>query len=166
VPKGIPLWTFVLEVLACSPTAFAGNIHSAPGIQEIEPGKDAMPEVATPSRLEVKNSDCPALFQAADRASLAAQRKHLLFTSAVLLCLVIVAGLGALSGVISATKTSLAVASTALASLSFVLTAIRRSLKPEKLWYAGAPFQNPPRAWRGGTWLELSLTSSACQEQM
>jgi hypothetical protein len=70
VPKGIPLWTFVFEVLACSPTAFAGNIHSAPGIQEIEPGKDAMPEVATPSRLEVKNSDYRALFQAADRVRL------------------------------------------------------------------------------------------------
>lgn len=109
-----------------------------------------MPEVATPTRLEVKNSDYPALFQAADRASLAAQGKHLLFTSSILLCLVIAAGLGALSGVISGARTSLAVASTALVSLSFVLTAIRRSLKPEKLWYGGRAISESAKsmAWR------------------
>jgi hypothetical protein len=109
-----------------------------------------MPEVATPTRLEVKNSDYPALFQAADRASIAAQGKHLLFTSSILLCLVVAAGLGALSGVISGAKTSLAVASTALVSLSFVLTAIRRSLKPEKLWYGGRAISESAKsmAWR------------------
>ena len=80
-----------------------------------------MPDVATPTRLELKNADYPALFQAADRASLAAQGKHLLFTSSILLCLVIAAGLGALSGVISGAKTSLAVASTALVSLVLFL---------------------------------------------
>jgi hypothetical protein len=100
--------------------------------------------------LEVKNSDYPALFQAADRASIAAQGKHLLFTSSILLCLVVAAGLGALSGVISGAKTSLAVASTALVSLSFVLTAIRRSLKPEKLWYGGRAISESAKsmAWR------------------
>lgn len=109
-----------------------------------------MPDVATPTRLELKNADYPALFQAADRASLAAQGKHLLFTSSILLCLVIAAGLGALSGVISGAKTPLAVASTALVSLSFVLTAIRRSLKPEKLWYGGRAISESAKsmAWR------------------
>ena len=120
-----------------------------------------MPELATPSKLEVKNSDYPALFQAADRASLSAQRKHLLFTSAILLCLVTAAGLGALSGVISGVKTSLAVASTALVSLSFVLTAIRRSLKPEKLWYGGRAISESAKsmAWRYMAGAEPYFTS-------
>ncbi len=100
--------------------------------------------------LGVTASDYPALFQAADRASLTAQRRHLLFTSAILLSLVIAAGLGALSGVLHPAKTAFAVASTALVSLSFVLTAIRRALKPEKLWYGGRAVSESAKsmAWR------------------
>jgi hypothetical protein len=101
-------------------------------------------------QFEVNATDYPALFQAADRASLAAQRRHLLFTSTILLSLVIAAGLGALSGVIQSAKTAFAVASTALVSLSFVLTAIRRALKPEKLWYGGRAVSESAKsmAWR------------------
>jgi hypothetical protein len=109
-----------------------------------------MPEVTAQPGLEVSAADYPALFQAADRASLSAQRRHLLFTSAILLSLVIAAGLGALSGVIHSAKTAFAVASTALVSISFVLTAIRRALKPEKLWYGGRAVSESAKsmAWR------------------
>ncbi len=96
-----------------------------------------MPETVTPIRLEVSSTDYPALFLAADHASLEAQRRHLLFTSAILLALVLGAGLGAVAAVFPSAKLALAVASTSLVSLSFVLTAIRRALKPEKLWYGG-----------------------------
>jgi hypothetical protein len=109
-----------------------------------------MPETVTPIRLEVSAGDYPALFLSSDRASLAAQRRHLLFTSAILLALVLGAGLGALSGVIPSAKRGLAVASTALVSFSFVLTAIRRALKPEKLWYGGRAVAESAKsmAWR------------------
>lgn len=122
-----------------------------------------MPEVLTPTKLEVNATDYPALFQAADRASLAAQRKHLLFTGAILLSLVIAAGLGALSGVTHSAKTGFAVASTALVSLSFVLTAIRRALTPEKLWYGGRAVSESAKsmAWRYMAGAEPYFISSA-----
>ena len=109
-----------------------------------------MPEPLTSLPLEVGNDDYPALFLAADRASTAAQRRHLLFTSAILLALVCGAGLGALSSILSSGKTALAVATTSLVSLSFVLTAIRRALKPEKLWYGGRAVAESAKsmAWR------------------
>jgi hypothetical protein len=101
-------------------------------------------------QLEVGNDDYPALFLAADCASTAAQRRHLAFTGAILLALVVAAGLGALSSVAPAARVGLAVASTSLVSLSFVLTAIRRALKPEKLWYGGRAVAESAKsmAWR------------------
>jgi hypothetical protein len=124
-----------------------------------------MPETLTPTKLEVGADDYPALFLAADLASLAAQRRHLLFTSAILMSLVLGAGLGALSGVISSAKSAksgLAVATTALVSLSFVLTAIRRALKPEKLWYGGRAVAESAKsmAWRYMTGAEPYFISS------
>lgn len=109
-----------------------------------------MPETLASSQKEVGADDYPALFLATDRASLAAQRRHLLFTGAILLALVSGAGLGALSAVIPSAKTAFAVASTALVSLSFVLTSIRRALKPEKLWYGGRAVAESAKsmAWR------------------
>ncbi len=96
-----------------------------------------MPETPSQSTLNIAPADYPALFQVADRASQAAQRKHLWFTGTILSSLVGAALLGALGGVLVSVKTVLATASTALVALSFVLTAIRRALKPEKLWYGG-----------------------------
>ena len=121
-----------------------------------------MPETLSPITVQVSPADYPGLFQAADRASLAAQRRHLLFTGAMLLSLVLGAGLGALSSVIPSLKTGLAVASTALVSLSFVLTAIRRALKPEKLWYGGRAVAESAKsmAWRYMTGAEPYFISA------
>lgn len=96
-----------------------------------------MPETANSSTSNILPADYPALFQVADRASQAAQRKHLWFTGTILSSLVCAALFGALGGVLAPYKLALATASTALVALSFVLTAIRRALKPEKLWYGG-----------------------------
>ena len=122
-----------------------------------------MPQTLTPPKLEVSSDDYPALFLAADRASLAAQRRHLLFTGAILVALVLGAALGALSAVIPSARTGLAVASTALVSLSFVLTAIRRALKPEKLWYGGRAVAESAKsmAWRYMTGAEPYFISAA-----
>jgi hypothetical protein len=122
-----------------------------------------MPETLASAKLEVGASDYPGLFLATDRASLTAQRRHLFFTSATLLSLVFAAGLGALSGVISSAKTGLAVASTALVSLSFVLTSIRRALKPEKLWYGGRAVAESAKsmAWRYMAGAEPYLINSS-----
>ncbi|HEX4489246.1 MAG TPA: DUF4231 domain-containing protein [Terriglobales bacterium] len=118
---------------------------------------------STSTELKVGADDYPALFLAADSASLGAQRQHLWFTGAVLLSLVAAAGLGALSAVISTFKTSFAVASTALVSLSFVITAIRRALKPEKLWYGGRAVAESAKsmAWRYMTGAEPYFVSAA-----
>jgi hypothetical protein len=125
--------------------AFGRNIHNFP-----LNGIERMPATPPSTELQVGADDYPALFLAADSASLGAQRQHLLFTGAVLLSLVVAAGLGALSAVVSSFKTSFAVASTALVSLSFVITAIRRALKPEKLWYGGRAVAESAKsmAWR------------------
>jgi hypothetical protein len=121
-----------------------------------------MPEPLNSIQVEVGNNDYPALFLAADRASTAAQHRHLLFTSAILLALVLAAGLGALSSVSPSAKTALAVASTSLVSLSFVLTAIRRALRPEKLWYGGRAVAESAKsmAWRYMTGAEPYFISA------
>jgi hypothetical protein len=95
--------------------------------------------LAAKNELHVTVDDYPALFQAADRASLFIQKRHLYLTGSVLTLLVGGAAAGAVSGAFPSAraKTALAFASTACVALSFVLTAIRQALKPEKLWYGG-----------------------------
>src|ERR1700690_1342526 len=96
-----------------------------------------MPEATSPVNLAVSDADFPALFLAADSASRQAQKRHLTFTGVILGALVACAALGALAGVFPAEAKGLALASTAGAALSFMLTAMRKALKPEKLWYGG-----------------------------
>jgi hypothetical protein len=111
-----------------------------------------MPDTRSPNLLDVTADDYPALFQAADRASLFIQKRHLYLTGSVLALLVGGAACGAVSGAFPSarTKTVLAVASTACVALSFVLTAIRQALKPEKLWYGGRAVAESVKsmAWR------------------
>jgi SMODS and SLOG-associating 2TM effector domain 3/SMODS and SLOG-associating 2TM effector domain 1 len=109
-----------------------------------------MPETGNPANFTVTEADFPALFLAADSASQRAQKRHLVFTGAILGALVVSAALGALAGVFSAEAKALALASTAGAALSFMLTAMRKALKPERLWYGGRAVAETAKslAWR------------------
>jgi hypothetical protein len=109
-----------------------------------------MPEPAAQSSLSVAEADYPALFLAADSASRAAQKRHLTFTGVILGALVVSAALGTLASVFPSISRILALASTAGAALSFMLTAMRKALKPEKLWYGGRAVAESTKslAWR------------------
>lgn len=109
-----------------------------------------MPETASPPSLPVAETDFPALFLAADSASRLAQKRHLAFTGVILGALVVSAALGAIAGVFPSAARGLALASTAGAALSFMLTAMRKALKPEKLWYGGRAVAESTKslAWR------------------
>jgi SMODS and SLOG-associating 2TM effector domain 3/SMODS and SLOG-associating 2TM effector domain 1 len=109
-----------------------------------------MPETPSPSSPNVAETDFPALFLAADSASQRAQKRHLVFTGVILGALVVSAALGALASVFPGEAKSLALASTAGAALSFMLTAMRKALKPEKLWYGGRAVAESTKslAWR------------------
>jgi hypothetical protein len=109
-----------------------------------------MPQTTTQTNFAIAESDYPALFLAADSASRIAQKRHLTFTGVILGALVASAALGALSGVFHSAAKALALASTAGAALSFMLTAMRKALKPEKLWYSGRAVAESAKslAWR------------------
>ena len=109
-----------------------------------------MPDSHSQSKLHVTVDDYPALFQAADRSSLFMQKRHLYLTGWILALLVGGAASGALAGAFPSAKISLAVVSTICVAFSLVLTAVRRALKPEKLWYRGRAVAESVKgmAWR------------------
>jgi hypothetical protein len=96
-----------------------------------------MPETASLALPAIREEDYPALFLAADRTSRVAQKRHLWFTGTILGALVACAALGTLSGIWPAYGKPLALCSTAWAAASFMLTSMRKALKPEKAWYNG-----------------------------
>lgn len=99
--------------------------------------KTRMPESSNQINLNISDADYPALFQAADSTSRAAERRHLWFTGVILGALVACAALGALAAIFPGSGQKLALASTAGAAVSFVVASIRKALKPEKAWYGG-----------------------------
>jgi SMODS and SLOG-associating 2TM effector domain 3/SMODS and SLOG-associating 2TM effector domain 1 len=108
------------------------------------------PETVNPASLTIRDADYPALFLAADSTSRMAQKRHLWFTGVILGALVACAGLGALSGVFPGASRELALASTAWAAVSFIVTSIRKTLRPEKTWYNGRAVAESAKtmAWR------------------
>jgi hypothetical protein len=106
-----------------------------------------MPNTTAQVNVAVAEDDYPALYLAADNASRLAQNRHLWFTGVILGALVASAGLAALSGVFGK---ALAVASGIGAALSFMLTSMRKALRPEKLWYNGRAVAESAKsmAWR------------------
>ena len=96
-----------------------------------------MPEtdVSIPNLTE---DDFPALYLAADRTSRMAQKRHLWFTGTILGALVACATLGTLSAAFPRESKVLALFSTAWAAVSFMLTSMRKALKPEKALVWGA----------------------------
>ncbi len=94
--------------------------------------------------------DYPAMYLAADSASRLAQKRHLWFTAIILGTLVLSAALAATEAAIPSIARILALASAAGAAISFMLTSIRKAMKPEKLWYSGRAVAEAAKsmAWR------------------
>jgi hypothetical protein len=102
-----------------------------------------------PASPAVARDDYPALYLAADRTSRLAQQRHLRFTGMILGALVACAALGTFSAVFPAYSKVLAICSTASAA-SFMLTSMRKALKPERNWYSGRALAESSKslAWR------------------
>ena len=109
-----------------------------------------MPETISPVLSAITEDDYPAVYLAADRTSGMAQRRHLWFTGLILGALVACAVLGTLSGVFPRYGKVLALCSTGWAATSFMLTSMRKALKPEKAWYSGRAVAESAKslAWR------------------
>lgn len=86
---------------------------------------------------EFDHSDYPAIFRAADAASVSAQKNYLRLTRSVLALLVAGAASAASSGAIQCARPELAVASTVLLAASLLLTGCLRVAKFEEVWYGG-----------------------------
>jgi SMODS and SLOG-associating 2TM effector domain 3/SMODS and SLOG-associating 2TM effector domain 1 len=104
----------------------------------------------SPAIPAIAEGDYPAVYLAADRTSRLAQKRHLWFTGMILGALVACAALGTLSAVFPVYGKVLALCSTAWAAASFMLTSMRKALKPEKNWYRGRAVAESAKsvAWR------------------
>jgi len=109
-----------------------------------------MPETVSAAIPTLTEDDYPAVYLAADRTSRLAQKRHLWFTGLILGALVACAALGTLSGVFPRYSKILALCSTGWAAASFMLTSMRKALKPEKAWYSGRAVAEAAKslAWR------------------
>jgi len=109
-----------------------------------------MPEIANPLKLTIGEKDYPALYLAADNASGMAQKRHLRFTAIILGALVLSAALGTSAGLVPSIGKILALLSGAGAAVSFIVTSIRKAMRPEKLWYEGRAVAESAKsmAWR------------------
>lgn len=87
--------------------------------------------------MKLDTGDYPAVFQAADSASSAAQRAYLRLTMSILGLLVAGAALAAVSGEFPAAASGFAVASAIVLAASLLLSVYRESLKLEHVWYGG-----------------------------
>lgn len=94
-----------------------------------------MPEPIQPSPT-LDHLDFPALYLAADKSSRAAQSRYLRMTGIILGALVVSAAASVL-GRFVADASWLAFLTAICTALSFMLTTLRRALKPEKRWYGG-----------------------------
>jgi conflict system pore-forming effector with SLATT domain len=102
--------------------------------------------------LKFAEKDYPALFLAGDRASTAAQEKHLSLTKWTLVSLVAGAGLAAALPVsaFECVRPAFAVTSAILLVASLLLTLYLKASKPEQLWYGGRAVAESAKsmAWR------------------
>lgn len=98
-------------------------------------------------------NDYPALYLAAEHAATAAQKRHARMTAIILGALVTSACLSALGRVFPSAVQLLALLTAAGAALSFTLTTMRRSLRPEKRWFAA---RSVAEAAKSRTWLFLT----------
>jgi hypothetical protein len=81
--------------------------------------------------------DYPALYRAADQASIAAQRQFVLLTTIELALMIVAAIVGSFTLTDTVFKTALAIASAVLLTAGICVTIISRITKPERMWYDG-----------------------------
>jgi hypothetical protein len=125
-----------------------------------------MPEATSQPNLTVAEADYPALYLAADNASRLAQKRHLRFTAIILSALVLSAALGTFSGIFHSISKLLAVASGAGAAISFIVTSVRKAMRPDRLWYSGRAVAESAKsmAWRYMTGADPYLVSLSAAE--
>lgn len=87
--------------------------------------------------MNFSENDYPALFLAADRASLSARQQYLNLTRGTLVLLVAAAGLAAFSSALDAVRPAFAITSAILLAASILITTYLRTSNLEKLWYGG-----------------------------
>ncbi len=90
--------------------------------------------------MRLEYSDYPALFRAADEASLAAQRNYLRLTLGTLILLVTGAALAAVSSEfasVASAMSALAMTSAIVLAVSLLLTLYLKTSKLEQVWYGG-----------------------------
>ena len=86
---------------------------------------------------QILYDDFPALYRAADKASMAAQRQFVLLTTFELGLMILAAIVGAFVLSDTSIKTILAIASAVLLTAGICVTVISRMTKPERVWYDG-----------------------------
>lgn len=105
--------------------------------------------------------DFPALYRAADKASLSAQHQFVLLTSIELSLMIIAAIMGAFVLSDTSIKTIMAIASAVLLTTGICVTIIARITKPERVWYDGRAIAESVKtlAWRYMTGSEPYATA-------
>jgi hypothetical protein len=81
--------------------------------------------------------DFPALYRAADKASITAQHQFVLITSIELGLMILAAIVGAFTLTDTVFKTAFAITSAVLLTAGICITIIQRITKPERVWYDG-----------------------------
>jgi protein-S-isoprenylcysteine O-methyltransferase Ste14 len=116
-------------------------------------------------KMDTKNKilydDFPALYRAADKASLSAQHQFVLLTSIELSLMIIAAIMGAFVLSDTSIKTIMAIASAVLLTTGICVTIIARITKPERVWYDGRAIAESVKtlAWRYMTGSEPYATA-------
>lgn len=115
-------------------------------------------------------SDLPGLYQDANRNSLKAQQKYLLFTKLGLIAAIVAAAAGATSVVVASADIGGIVATFAFVS-AIVLRSLLLKETPEKIWYEGRAGAESAKttAWRyavGGDPFGKSLTDSETRKHL
>jgi hypothetical protein len=125
-----------------------------------------MHETTTQASRGVAEGDYPALYLAADNASRLAQKRHLHFTAVILSGLVLSAAMGTFAGIFHPVGKLLALASGAGAAISFIVTSIRKAMRPDRLWYSGRAVAESAKsmAWLYMTGAEPYLISMPAAE--
>lgn len=94
--------------------------------------------------------DFPALYRAADKASIAAQHQFVLMTSIELGLMILAAIVGSFTLSDTSFKTAIAIASAVLLTAGICITIIQRITKLERVWYDGRAIAESVKtlAWR------------------
>lgn len=107
-------------------------------------------DMGRPEDIKVTNDNLPALFRAADSASLTAQRHYSQLIAIDLTFLVVAAILGSFALTSTQAKGAVAIASAIVLAVSIITTGIIRIIRLEQIWYDGRAIAESVKslAWR------------------